>query len=185
MKNRFLYPLLEKTSKPLWLTVLLAIYVFFQFAFNGLFGVNMTHLKELAGGVTMPDLHFYYTRDFLQNLFNSYGESGIKEYMQLQLVDMIYPVAYALLLSSLLFIPYKNTKTYYLIYFPFIAIVFDYFENFAIRYLATAYPDMSNGVVHFAAFCTSWKWIFIAISILSIFYGFGLMIYRKYGKNMP
>jgi len=182
MKKRFLYPVLEKTSKPVWLTVIVALYVFFQFAFNGLLGVSMAHLKEIAGGVSMPDVHFYYTHDFIYNLFTLYGEKGIDEYMKIQLIDMVYPLVYALLLSTLLYLPFKNTKTFYLIYFPFIASLFDYFENFTIRYLAITYPRISNGAAHFAAICTSWKWIFIIASVLSVFYGLGAMVYRKYKR---
>ncbi len=182
MKTKFPYPLLEKTSKPLWLIVILAVYIFFQFAFNGLFGVSMGHLKQISGGVSIPDLHFYYTAEFLQNLFTAYGKNGIEEYLQLQLVDMVYPLVYGLLLSTLLYISFKNSKMYYLIYFPFAATVFDYFENFTIRYLATIFPETNKGLAHFAAICTSWKWIFIIASILLVFYGFGVMIYRKYKR---
>ncbi len=171
MKKNFAYRLLEKTSKPVWLTVLIALYLLFQYVFNGMFSVSTTHLKEISGGYSIPDLWFYYTPEQLHETFRHFGSAGISEYLKLQWIDMIYPLVYSLLLASLLFIAFRNRKWKGTIYLPFVAAFFDYFENFTLRYLATSFPDFSNGLAHFAAFCTAWKWIFVYLSILFVLFG--------------
>lgn len=183
MKKNFLYRFLNTTSRPVWLTIIVVTYIVMQFAFNGMFDFSTSHLKEVSGGYAIPDLSFYYSPGQLHDLFNHFGKSGLNEYMHIQLIDMFYPLVYALLLSGLLFIAYRNSKFYWVIYLPFIASVFDYLENFMLRFLALSYPDFNDGVAHFAAFCTAWKWIFVYISILFVIAGAIKLLIKK-GKMM-
>ena len=183
MKKDFLYRTLNTTSKPVWLTIILVAYIVMQYAFNGLFDFSTSHLKEVSGGYSIPDLFFYYSPEQLHDLFHHFGKSGLTEYMHLQLIDMFYPLVYSILLSSLLFIGYRHSKRYWVIYFPVIASVFDYLENFTLRFLALSYPAFNNSVAHFAAFCTAWKWIFVYISILFLITGSFKWLIKK-GKMM-
>ena len=171
MKTNAFYGFLEKASKPFWLGLIIVIYLLFQYAFNGIFPASISHLKEISG-YSIPDLMFYYTPAQLRTVFQHFGEAGIKEYLNLQLIDMVYPVSYSLLLSVLLYIGYGKTKYKNVVWLPVAAAVSDYTENFIIRSMAIQFPDFNDTTARFAAFFTSWKWIFIAVSILLILFAF-------------
>ncbi len=184
MKKTFIYRFLIITSRPVWLVVLVVIYFLFQYAFNGMFSISISHLKNISGGYSIPDMNFYYSAEQLHELFNHFGKVGLSEYLQLQWVDMFYPVSYSLLISSLLFIAFSSIKKLqWVIYLPFVAAIFDYLENFTLRYLAKLYPDFVNGMAHFAAFCTAWKWIFICLSIIFVIIGFFRWFIKKISKK--
>ena len=184
MKKNFLLRLLEKTTKPIWLSAIIILYFLFQYAFNGMFSVSTANIKEISGGYAIPDLLFYYSPVQLHDLFTHFGEAGITEYLTLQWIDMIYPLVYSLLISTLLFLAFKKLKWQGTIYLPFVAALFDYLENFSLRYIASSFPGFSNGVAHLAAFCTAWKWIFVYLSILFILFGlFRWLYFRFFHKN--
>lgn len=182
MKKNVVYRLLEKSSKPVWLTLLIALYLLFQYAFNGMFSVSASHLKEISG-YAIPDMWFYYTPEQLHETFRHFGNAGIAEYLTLQWIDMIYPLVYSTLLASLLFIAFRNGKWRWTIYLPFVAAFFDYFENFTLRYLATSFPGFSTGLAHLAAFCTAWKWIFVYLSILFVLFGFIRWLFLRFSHK--
>ncbi len=171
MKINAYYGFLEKASKPFWLSLIIAIYLLFQYAFDGMFSVTTSHLKQISG-YSIPDLMFYYTPAQLETVFQHFGEAGIKEYLNLQLIDMVYPVSYSLLLAVLLYIGYGKTKYKTVVWLPVAAAVSDYTENFILRSMAIHFPEFNDTTARFAAFFTSWKWIFIAVSILLILFAF-------------
>ena len=178
MKRDCFYNFLEKLAKPVWIAVIVLVYLLFQYAFDGMFEATTSHLNELSGS-TIPDLKFYYTPDQLKTVFQNFGREGIDEYLDLQLVDMVYPLSYSLLLAVLLFIGYGKTKYRSVTWLPVVAAAADYTENFLIRSLAVRFPAFNETVARIAAFFTAWKWIFITLSIVLVLGSFFAWIIKK------
>lgn len=159
---------LSKTSRRIGLLVLLALLLFFVYGFHGLFPFSVEKITALSGGMGIPDARMFYTYAQLQEIFRHYGPQGRQMYLQLQWVDMVYPLVYSLFLSSLLFVVYSKTRLRKTVYIPFIAAFFDYVENILLRVSILSFPDMQKGMVQMAGVVTFTKWflIFFAFSLL-------------------
>ena len=178
-QSSFYFRLLKRLSKPAGLIIIILLWIFFQFAFNGLFSVSTKHISEISGGKQIPDLLFYYTPGELRQTFEAFGNEGLSEYTGLQIVDMFYPPVYGLLLASLLFLGFGTGKNSRVVLLPLFAVLFDYLENFSLRYLAIGFPDFNRGIAHAAAIFTAWKWIFVYSSIIFILIAFFRWLWYK------
>jgi len=165
-KNYFRY--LAISSKAPYLWILVGLEFLFIYAFHGLFSVSVEKLMEISGGVGLPDLELYYTVGQLHNIFLRFGDLGRSMYLKLQYIDMVYPLIYASLLASLLFLLIKNTRLENLIFLPALAAFFDYAENILLRINILAFPNMEKITVQFASAATLLKWSMIFLSVVVI-----------------
>lgn len=168
-KNRFLL-LPEKLSRWYWVVGLIILEFLFLWGFNGMFSFSVLKLKALSG-YGLPDELYYYNYHQLYHIFESYGVKGRQIYLHLQWIDMIYPIIYSLLLSSLLSVFYKNSKFKGLVFLPFFALVFDYSENIFLRTSILSFPHMNTTWVTIASFSTALKWTFILLSFTLLLIG--------------
>lgn len=175
----------RKTSSWTGIILLIALEVFFLFAFNGLFPFSVEKINQISGGKGIPDALFFYSFKQLSIIFQSYGVDGKDIYLRLQLIDMFYPIIYSLLLGSLLYIQLKKTKLVKLVYLPFIAAIFDYSENILLRINLLDYPEMNKVWVDFAAISTFLKWSFVYLSIFFIIIGLVKWIVSLSLKKTP
>ncbi len=118
------------------------------------------------------DERFSYTQSDVLSTLEVIGKEGRKKYSFISgVIDMVYPIIYGLLFFLLLFKlinPIDNSKIKWILITPIIAVLFDYLENFSVLHLINIYPNISDSQVLFSSFCTSTKWILIAITLLLI-----------------
>ena len=167
MKN-FCFRLLGVTSRKGFLWGLVVLELLFVYAFHGMFSFSVEKIKEISGGLGIPDTEMYYGFAQLQNLFNHYGEAGRMIYLKLQFVDMVYPLVYSFLLASLLFLLARKTRLENFIFLPFVAAFFDYCENILLRINILDFPGMNKILVNLAAFSTLLKWCSVFVSVVVI-----------------
>ena len=170
MKDQILH-FLGKMARWYWLMLLFVIQLIFLWAFRGLFPNSVEKIQQLTNGRGLPDAEIYYTYHQLFQLFDSYGEAGRKIYLQLQVIDMVYPVVYSLLLAGILMALYKQSRFEHVVFIPFIAAVFDYTENILLRSSLLAFPAMDDTLVQIAAIATLLKWSLLVLSLLLLIPG--------------
>ncbi len=162
---------LSHVSQRGWLWLIVALQVFFMFAFHGLFPFSVEKIGALSGGMGIPDARMFYTFPQLQNMFWHYGAEGREMYLQLQWVDMFYPLVYSTLLASLLFLVYKKTPLWKMVYVPCLATLFDYAENILLRISILSFPHMQKWLVQISGTVTFIKWLLIFFAFFLLVFG--------------
>jgi len=147
------------------------------------FGVGgVSDIKEVSGGRTIPDINLYQTVDNLTETLTDFGAQGRLYYLRYQFRDFIYPLVYGLLLMGLLFRMIKPRSINFWVFIPWIAVAFDFIENYYLRVIIYDYPEIYSEKVLIASWATSLKWFFIVFS-------FGLLLVsylkrrRKYANS--
>jgi len=116
--------------------------------------LTIPQVMQFSGGMKIFDMMpFGYDTDYAQTFLARLGDQGRSVYLTRQLpLDLIYPlasgVAYCLLIAWLLNkIGRFSGMLRYLCFFPLVAGLFDYLENFGIITLILRYPEISSGLV--------------------------------------
>ncbi len=169
--KKWLFPCLAQTSRKGGLLLLVAVQLVFLYAFHGLFPFSVEKIAAISGGEGLPDAKMYYTYQQLYLLFQHYGSSGRQMYLQLQVVDMVYPLIYSTLLASLLFLIFKKTRLQVVVVIPFAAAFFDYIENILLRMSVLSFPHMHAGMVETAALATFAKWFLVFLAFFLLLFG--------------
>lgn len=167
----FLLVLPSKMARWHWISLLIVLEVLFVWSFNGLFPFSIIKLKEMTGGLGMPDENVYYSYNQLYQLFNQYGASGRAMYLNLQWIDMFYPVVYSLLLGSLMAVLCKSSRFAWMILLPLLAAVFDLTENILLRSIVQSFPVMNSSLVQVASMATFMKWVMLLLTLIALVFG--------------
>lgn len=120
-----------------------------------------------ATGDTMIDMKYYNSTIFYETL-DRYGEEGLQIYNWLQLLDMVFPAVYGLLLSVILY--RLKFKLYHL---PLLVAMFDYLENIGIRFLIITRLETIPNVV----------FIFTVLKFLGLLLSFGIILVLRLKKG--
>jgi len=162
---------LSRTSRIKWLLPVVVLQILFMYAFHGLFPFSVEKIGILSGGMGIPDARMFYTFSQLQNMFWHYGTEGREMYLQLQWIDMVYPLVYSTLLASLLYLVFKRTSLEILVFTPFVAALLDYTENVLLRISILSFPDMNQKLVSIAGPVTFLKWLLLFFAFFLLLFG--------------
>ncbi len=135
--------ILEKTSTKRGLLLLVALYALVF----GLIISTINKLVHITGGIGILDFDRGYTRSRVIEVFGSYGEAGMSLYSRIQMLDLINPAVYSLLISSLVCLSVRRSKAIWLVIVPLLAGLLDYLENLTLYLLVKSYPNVSEGLV--------------------------------------
>ncbi len=166
-----IFSYLSHTTRTGWLLLVVALQVSFMYAFHGFFPFSVDKIAAVSGGTGIPDARMFYTFGQLQNILQHYGTKGREMYLQLQWLDMIYPLVYSTLLASLLFLIYKNTRLKNMVFVPFVAVLFDYTENVLLRISVLSFPHMDKIIVNIAGVVTFTKWLLVFFAFFLLLFG--------------
>ena len=102
-----------------------------------LFTVHMIELKSISGH---PILDFTINNhEEVYQIISDYGLEGIKIYNKIQVLDLVFPFAYGMLLTLVL---KTNQFKYYGL--PLFATAMDLSENLCINRMLSAFPEELN-----------------------------------------
>ena len=115
------------------------------------------------------DMQFSYSPEKAYEILSEYSDNERSRYILVELtLDVLYPIAYSLCISFVLFLLYKSSR---IAKVALLLIAIDFAENILIVVLLTYYPIKLPIIVSFASFFTSMKWMVIAISAMLLVYG--------------
>lgn len=131
---------------------------------------NITpQILALSGGAPILDIRPGYTFAEVEQLFTVLGEQGRQLYTTLQVLDLIFPLAYGMTLTLALtgvitrLFPEGHTMEK-AVSLPILGMIFDYLENITIATLIASYPNLSPLAVSVASIFTQLKWSFIILA---------------------
>ncbi len=132
-------------------------------------------ILALSGGLPILDTRPGYTFADVEHLFTVLGEQGRQLYTTLQVLDLIFPLAYGM--SMTLALTGVVTRLFpeghpmeKAVFIPILGMIFDYLENITIAALIASYPNLSPLAVSIANIFTQLKWscIILALTLLVI-----------------
>ncbi len=167
--------ILEKTSSKVGLIVLTVI----QLILGAFIGATLNKLSKLSGN-GIPDFEVGYTMEKILELFNSYGEQGMKLYNQVHLIDLFNPLIYSLLFASLCYYFFKDTKFEKLSLIPFLAGLFDYVENYFLYRMKVQYPEIGESLVETSNSVSLIKYAVLGITIVTFIFGIYQWLKKKH-----
>ncbi len=133
----------------------------------------MPQLLAMSGGLQIMDTRLWYTADDVASLLGALGPDGRAMYSYLQLVDTIYPAAYAITFALVLAFMLERTgelghRLRLLFIVPYLAALADYIENILMATQIATYPSISADIVTAASIATTIKWALIGLSSLLV-----------------
>lgn len=126
------------------------------------------------GGFKLLDLHIHYSPDQVYEHLAMLGVEGRTAYIGWALTsDLAFAVIYALALSVVLILILRElfppvSRFRHLSLLPFLTVFTDWGENLSLAWVTHVFPARVDAVVFFASFLTSLKWIFIALTVLTL-----------------
>lgn len=161
-----IYGLLNFFSTRRALTVLIVL----EIVVVGLIVVSVTRVSNVSGGLGILDAEFGYTYQQVIETFDAYGQSGLDAFRTVQLLDLLHPAIYSLLLASLLYLPLGGSRWRWLSLTPLVSGALDYIENALIWIMTETYPEVSSVVVSVSSVVSVVKYlsfvlVFVAVGV--------------------
>ena len=118
-------------------------------------------------------LSFYYTKDMVQNFFESRTQEQLLCYSQfLQIWDAIFAIIYTLMYASWIMYFFKNKRLFLII--PILGMIADWAENYVELLMLETYINsslISETLVSLGSGINSFKWVLSSLTYLIIFVG--------------
>ncbi|MFZ5516173.1 MAG: hypothetical protein ACOY90_06015 [Candidatus Zhuqueibacterota bacterium] len=173
---------IERISNPATILLLLFLFAAFQLIFQiGL----MPKFKAITGSSRLLDFELVKSGDDAHEIISGYGEQGKHLYNYIQLVDTFYPIAYSLLLATLIcFLLHglaQRLKPICLL--PLTGALFDYTENFGIFLMLRIHPEPIQPIASAAHWMSLGKFSLIGLSIFIILI-LGLRLVLKFMQRL-
>ncbi|MFW9907022.1 MAG: hypothetical protein ACFFEF_00490 [Candidatus Thorarchaeota archaeon] len=135
--------------------------------------LTQTLVYSVYGNANMPDTNFGYTFAQIQEAFETLGSEGLQAWLQVHLLDLIFPLTYAFSMTFGILMELRGTfpekdSLRALGLLPIAAAFADYVENTLIASQAVAYPSLSPLIIGIASYVTIFKW-------LLLYAGFGVV----------
>jgi hypothetical protein len=111
-------------------------------------------------GVGTLDLQFGGSSDRARATLDQLGSAGRDAYDAFQIVDIVFPLTYALALSGLIWSTWRGPARPWVLLLatvPIAGATFDYVENVLVRLALSSYPNTSDGVLTAGAAVTTIK----------------------------
>ena len=143
---------------------------------------QMSERNEEIKGITslsVLDARMGYTPPEAYQLLHALGPEGRKKYLQINLYDMVLPLALAALLSIIIGPLYHKAQLWEQVNtFPLIYMGFDLTENILIRYLLLTFPTAAPKIAFVAGELTRYKYRFFYYTLGVVGFGF-IAVLRK------
>lgn len=159
-----------------WLLIATFIVMAFIALFHGPGLPNLSSLEKICNEFSIPDLKIGYDTEYMQNMFECFGQEGIQIYENIQVVDMFFPLAFGFFMFQLLITVNVHKPSASLLVLA--AVTVDYIENLILWKQRINYPELNEGLIAIASFATKVKFAII----LTIFILFGVLIIKKMMK---
>lgn len=171
-------------KKSVLFTVLFAIlFILINFTAIGVAG-----LLQITGGANILDFELGYTTDQALHMLTALGEQGRIFYlMRIIPIDYLFPLSYMLCYSGWIALvlkyiePIRRIK--YLLFVPFMAMVFDWIENIGVIFMLNNYPLLPKWAVFTSSTAGILKMICIVASVAIIAVLF-LVLFVKRRKEL-
>lgn len=121
--------------------VAVAIFVF------ALIFTKLAQITEITGGYGILDFELGYSVARVDEILGSYGPEGMALYRRIQLLDVINPAVYSLILACVAHLLWQGRGPRYIALLPLLGGVGDYLENMTLFLIVRAYPVLNAELI--------------------------------------
>ena len=172
---RGLLEFIDKISKPpQFIVLILASAIVF-----GSVMWTLMALMTLTEGVGILDFDIGYSVQRVVDVLGSYGPEGHALYARIQLLDILNPALYSLVLAALTHRVLRGTGPEWLCLLPLLGGLGDYAENITLFKIVGDYPEISASVVSVSSTLSLVKNGLLVVGITPLAIGLLLMVLRK------
>ena len=134
------------------------------------------------------DVRLWYDAADVEALFSAMDAQGRALYrLQVVFADMVYPAVYGcLLLSALLLSRHHLKKDSYCLrwmIWPFLAVLFDVFENLNTYWMLIKFPDVADVQVFMGAVFTLLKWVSVSVAVGLLLFLVGALVVKRFTQR--
>ena len=146
--------------------------------------VMLPRFSELTGGGVIFDMQTGYSPQQAYEIVRDYGESGRTYYSSIQLIDILFPIAYGLSFASMIIFSFSRAFPgrdwlLYLACAPLLTVLFDYTEGVGIFVMLHSYPETFDNAAVFTNVLTLLKSYFYQLSMLLALVGLASLAIRQ------
>lgn len=156
-----------------WLLVATFMVIAFIGLFHGPGLPNLSKLEKICNEYTIPDLKIGYDIQYMQEMFECFGQEGIEIYENIQVIDMFFPMVFGFFLFQLLITVKVHKPSAALLVLS--AVTADYIENLILWKQRINFPELNENLITIASFSTKVKFAII----LSCFILFAVLTIKK------
>lgn len=126
------------------------------------------------GAPNIFDLQLAFSAEKFQSVLAAWGETNVRAYVSGMWLDYLYPIAYALALSSWLAVLARQTgrppsrSILTLFWFPFLTALLDYVENSLHLLMLAVLHTFPPAPVFLASLAAAIKWTLAGLSVFAI-----------------
>jgi len=150
--------------------------------------LTQTLVYSLYGVAQMPDTRFWYTVTEISETFDILGTGGLQVWLQVHLLDFLFPIGYSFSLAFGLAMELRatypeKTALRQVVLIPIIAGLLDYAENLIIASQILVYPDLSGLVISMASLVTAAKWTMLYLAFVLVLVLLLAAIFQRFRKE--
>lgn len=163
----FLLSVIDWFARPRRFVVLLGLYgVVF-----GAILISLSGLQQVSGGHGILDFEIGYDPHRVDAVLGSYPDEGWRLYARIQVLDLLNPALYSLVLAVLTHWVWRGTGREGLALLALVGGLGDYLENATLFAIARAYPQLPEGLIAVSSGLSLLKNGLLALSVLPLLIG--------------
>ena len=140
---------------------------------------TLAQLSEVSGGHGILDFDRGYTPDRVAEVLGSYGPEGMALYRRIQVLDLINPALYSLLLACLTAVLWNGRGPGWLPLIALLGGLGDYLENATLFMIARAYPEVSETLVVVSSTLSLLKNALLVVSVAAFLSGLMVWLFFR------
>ena len=168
--------------------MLLSLIIFFGFTAVVL-PMQAEETARNAGDAGSPDMSFIYSTEDLYSMAEAYGDDGRDAYIRTRFTfDIVWPIVYTLFLCTSISWIFQKVFTpqiwlWRMNLLPFVAALFDYFENIAASIVMFRYPMQTPILDFLAPVFTFLKWLSMSGAFMVLLLGILFIAWKSLSKS--
>jgi len=140
-------------------------------------------LTNLTGGIGILDFDRGYDKLRVMDVLNSYGPEGMSLYARIQILDLINPALYTILLAAILYILWQRRSMILVVIPALFAGGLDYSENFTLFLLVQSYPEIPELLILISSSLSIAKNIAMLIAVITLLIGMVIWTRARFSKT--
>jgi len=108
---------------------------------------TLAQLSEVTGGYGILDFEMGYSVERVDEILGSYGSDGMALYRSIQLLDLINPAVYSLILAILVNLLWRGRGPKSVALLPVLGGIGDYLENITLFLIVRSYPVLNDDLI--------------------------------------
>jgi hypothetical protein len=144
---------------------------------------TLAQITEITGGYGILDFEVGYSVARVDEILGSYGAEGMALYRRIQLLDVINPAVYSLILACVAYLLWQGRGPRYIALIPLLGGVGDYLENVTLFLIVRSYPVLNAELITVSSSLSYLKNILAGVGGIVLLAGLWVFVVSKMRKG--